>query len=519
VPRSAAQLIRSDQRSPAGDPPENFYVRGSGESCLTSPALPTKPQQTFTLPYPFPDRQPIGIVRSMASDGATRTQIDLRGVAAITVGTFVLLIPALLNGFPFLFQDSADYLIFTPRLHRSPFYGLFIFFFHLNRFIWGPIVAQALITSHLIYIMVKLHVRRHVDVNFAGLILLLVSCSTLPIFVGYIMPDIFTSLMFIAMYLLAFHFFAFSLPMRLYLLAVACVAMASHLSHLTMGLAILWLVVPLLFWCGRSWSEVRDHLAVLFIPILLTIIAYLSFNSLIFRSTSLAPAGQSFFLANLIEYGPARTYLKSVCPQAGYKICSYAGRLPQTADDFLWKEGNLNELGGFTGMVQESNAIVLAIIEQQPGEFLWMVAKNFAAALNAHKPAVELTAATFPVWTSIFDLVAEKFGPNALAKFRDSAQMQDTVPHDLIERVDGIVLPVAFIALFALGCYAAENRRRDLAALAAFLICAVLGDALLCSTVSGVHDRYQARITWFLPMGVFVIARALYTAAVTGVRM
>jgi hypothetical protein len=63
----------------------------------------------------------------------------------ILTGAAIMILPVLCNGFPFVFPDSGDYLVFHPLLHRSPYYGLFIFFFHLNRFIWGPIIAQALI--------------------------------------------------------------------------------------------------------------------------------------------------------------------------------------------------------------------------------------------------------------------------------------------------------------------------------------------------------------------------------------
>jgi hypothetical protein len=62
--------------------------------------------------------------------------------------------------FPFVFPDSEDYLVFTPHLHRSPFYGLFIFFFHLNRFIWAPVLAQGVIASHLIWVLVRIHAGR-----------------------------------------------------------------------------------------------------------------------------------------------------------------------------------------------------------------------------------------------------------------------------------------------------------------------------------------------------------------------
>jgi len=66
-------------------------------------------------------------------------------VLLVLLGGFVLASPAIMNGFPFIFPDSGDYLVFTPHLYRSPYYGLFIFFFHWKQFIWAPVFMQALV--------------------------------------------------------------------------------------------------------------------------------------------------------------------------------------------------------------------------------------------------------------------------------------------------------------------------------------------------------------------------------------
>jgi hypothetical protein len=97
--------------------------------------------------------------------------------------------------------------------------------------------------------------------------------------------------------------------------------------------------------------------------------------------------------------------------------------LPKTADDFLWEEGYLDKLGGFTGMASESSTIVLATIADRPWEVAAMSTSNFLHSLNTHKPAIEFTPGFLPVW--IFDVLDKKFGPGALAAFRHSAQMED----------------------------------------------------------------------------------------------
>jgi FtsH-binding integral membrane protein len=105
----------------------------------------------------------------------------------------------------------------------------------------------------------------------------------------------------------------------------------------------------------------------------------------------------------------------------------------------------------------------------------------------------------------MIDLLAKKFGDRAVLAYLESSEMQRTIPHDLIRKVDSTVVPVTFFCLIALGLFAASRGMRENAAFAAFVLFAVLENTLLCTAVSGVHDRYQARVTWLLPMAVFVI--------------
>ena len=130
-----------------------------------------------------------------------------RGVLAVAIvlGASWLSIPAFVNGFPFVFPDSVDYLVFTPRIYRSPFYGLLIFFFHLDRFIWGPVLAQALIASHLIWVLVRNFAGEPKLAWFAFIVLTVGLFSSLPFFTGFIMPDFFTSVMILTFYLLGFQ--------------------------------------------------------------------------------------------------------------------------------------------------------------------------------------------------------------------------------------------------------------------------------------------------------------------------
>ncbi len=425
-------------------------------------------------------------------------------VALILFGGFALASPAIMNGFPFIFPDSGDYLVFTPHLYRSPYYGLFIFFFHWNRFIWAPVFMQALVVSHLLWIMVGLHRSSQKGTYFVLLILLL-SVSSLPFFVGFIMPDIFTSVMFVVMYIIGFHRDKLTRALLIYLVALDCVATAAHISNLTLGSGLFGLFVLLWMLETLSKREVVTRIALVVLPIGLSAAAVLLYNVVIFGSWSLSSGGQSFFMAHMIEYGPARSYLEDACPREGYKICAYLHQLPETADELLWESGLFNKLGGFTGMAAESRAIVSRTIAERPADVARMVRKNFVAGLFTHEPAAEFRAVyQVPSFTG---LITGKFGQQAAGAYLDSAEMRDTIPHGLIRAVDDVEVPALFCTLALLGAVARRRGDREAYVLAVIMICGVLWDTLLCTAISNVHDRYQARVTWLIPMAVFLLVR------------
>lgn len=425
--------------------------------------------------------------------------ITSKGAAFPTiVGALLLMIPALLNGFPFIFPDSGDYLVFKPLLHRSPYYGLTISFFHLNTFIWGPVVFQALLGSHIIWLFCRaLGVCG--NVRFLALVGVLTIASSLPFFVGFIMPDFFTGVLFLSFYLIAFQFDKFSKWLKIYLVFVACVSVLVHVSHVSLALALIMLFA-LMMALTRRWHR---SLGWTLLPLLSGVAATLLFNVVIFETRGLSPAGPSFLLANLIHHGPARTYLEEACPQAGYKICAYKDQLPATADELLWTTGIFQKLGGFEGMKDEAPAIVSATLRSRPGEVLSMVLSNFRAGIGRRAPGAEFK----PVYQvpSFNALLIIKFGPSTEQAYRESAEMQRKIPHALLKSIDDISLPLAFLVLLALAGTSWFRKDSEALILCVTVILFVAGNTLLCTSLSGVHDRYQARVTWLLPAAAMAL--------------
>jgi hypothetical protein len=447
---------------------------------------------------------------SLLPDPTHRRRFTAVSILAVAAGAVCLLIPVLVNGFPFVFPDSVDYLVFTPHIYRSPFYGLFIFFFHQNHFIWAPIVAQALIASHLIWVLCRIKASEASLRYFVFSILLLSFLSSLPFFVGFLMPDLLTSVMILTIYLLFFDLTMLSMPERLYFVFMACVAIAAHLSHLPLAIALAGVAGVLHVGLGMSRRSLLRSSVVLAIPLGLASCAIFLNNAIVHRSFALFPTGQSFVLANMLEYGPARHYLQQACPTAGYKLCGVLGAIPATSDGFLWTSGMYERLGGFVGMREEAGQIVIASIRTYPLEVLEMAVRNIVAAFVTHAPGAELGPLSSDRDYWITKVLAQKFGAAAVRAYKDSFQSRDLVPRAFLRRVDDLAFPTSIVVLLAAGIWALRRGLTEVVSFGLFVVAAFVINNALCAVGSGVFDRYQARVTWLIAFSaLLVVAQAL----------
>ncbi|SEI10236.1 hypothetical protein SAMN02799636_05549 [Methylobacterium sp. 275MFSha3.1] len=115
-------------------------------------------------------------------------------------------------------------------------------------------------------------------------------------------------------------------------------------------------------------------------------------------------------------------------------------------------------------MSVESAAIVRATVMSRPGAVANMVAGNLWRALGAHAPDTDVSS-EFPPYSAIFEVIALKFGPQALAAFQASAQMRDVVPHRLIRTADTVLIALAWVLAAATCMVALVRGERALAAL------------------------------------------------------
>lgn len=426
----------------------------------------------------------------------------------ILAAAVLLCLPALLNGFPFLFADSGDYLVFTPRLYRSPFYGLMIFPFHLQTSLWPVIAFQALVIAHLVFLVVRVVCGYFRPGVYVSTMVVLTATTGLPWVAGTILADAFTPVMMLAIFLLGLHFRSLCTLERIYLVLLLMGAVAAHVAHGTAALGLLLLVAAILVARRCPWRELCLRSACLALPLAASGAAALAFNTAIHGVPSITPAGQTFFLANLIHHGPARIHLLNACPQAGWQLCRYAYDLPRTANKFLWGGGPLEALGGFRGMREEAGAIVRATLAARPLDVLRVSLVNFGRQLVTQAPARDLFSHLH--MPSLTALVETLFGPAARRAYEGSLQSRDQLPLELLARINAVVMLCALMLAGAILVLAVREGLEDVPVLAAYLGCCIIGNAFLMGVFSGVYDRYQSRVSWFLVLFAIVAGAAVH---------
>jgi hypothetical protein len=446
--------------------------------------------------------------------------------AIILSMTLLYLLPALYNGFPFVYWDTQSYLAGLYIPFRSVYYNIFFWIFGMRVSPWPSVVLQSLIVSWTIWQFAS----ALFDIaDFPRMFLLAVFLTvgtSLPWFVGWMMPDIFTALMIIAVVLLCFAPDKLPRLSKILLVILIGVALAFHQANLPV---VLWMFPALGLCALLGWRPSRPFLHGFFasgIGLTLGVGAVLTMN-LHSGQIGLSRSGSVFLLARMLEDGTAMSYLEQACPRQHFAVCadldelkSYNSLNPypkgSLAGYFLW-EGPLEKLGGFTGEEVEASAIVRGtLLMYAPAQFRvsimngWRQLLLFSTGsdiwLFSKEPDV------LPDKDGVSTAILRRFGPAVYEKYRQSEQIRHNLDFSLISRVDTVVMAASSLLLIGfLIIPRAKNQPRSFHA-TIMMTTLIVGNAFTLGALSGPSDRYQGRVIWLVPLlaGCFVLKRVVY---------
>ena len=410
---------------------------------------------------------------------------------------------ALYNHAPLVFSDTIAYA--TAPLRRelpgfvSPYYGLLILPLHQGITLWPVVFAQGAMLGHLLYLVIRCVSNGSIKNLHKSLMVIagLSLFSSLPWITGEILPDVFTPVVLLGIFLQAFCTDQLKPGERWYIAILTTIGIAVHISHVPIALGLIVLVLVL----QRKFApaQVRfSRLALLVLPLFIAVGSMLAVNWYYSRALSIAKNSSVFLLAKWADEGPALSYLEQSCPTVEYELCAYLGDMKGlTHDDFKWGEDSpFGKVGSsFDELEPEARRIVWGTLKTYPVEILYRSIKDAGRQILRFQAGDGLT----PKYARLVaPFLGEVFSPAVERSVLESKQGQGGLP--IAEfRVLHTVGVIFGLMLCLWSCIAWPGvLPTRLIALQIFVVAGIVWNAIVTGALSGPYDRYLARVIWLM---------------------
>jgi hypothetical protein len=223
------------------------------------------------------------------------------------------------------------------------------------------------------------------------------------------------------------------------------------------------------------------------------------------RQVFISRAGAPFLFARMLQDGIVMRLLDDTCPKSGYRMCAYKDELPRTADGYLWTPHSpFFALGHFRGTAVESARIVRDAIVRYPLLQLRAAVGDSASQFVRFGTGEGIE----PQEWVLAPVLARLVHPQMTAYLR-ARQQEGALDLRLLSRMQIAVGFLALGALMTMLAWSLGKKQFADAGLPAIVLAALVGNAIICGTLSGPHDRYQSRLIWLASFAVMLSVRTL----------
>lgn len=331
-----------------------------------------------------------------------------------------------------------------------------------------------------------------------------------------VMPDIFAGLLILSVVMAGCYRATESRWEQALWVALGIASILFHKSHLLIALGLLAVFIAMgalarrIDWRGAALIAAMiciggaGHVAV----------------GLVAQRAGLTLYSPPFLLARMIGDRTAEKYLRETCPQHQYESCRFLPAMPMTENQFLWN--GAEHMDGFAAMSGEDKARIAA--EQMPivigtlrTHGLEQMERSGAAAVRQF----------FTVGITEYAVQPRDRSPRLplysdLKAYSDSGIARRTMPLRPISLVMFGCYLLGWAVIVAAGAglrrkQEANPRSNDMICATALAMFGILGNAVICGMISGVFDRYQARVAWLVPLfAAAILLRRRHAAATCG---
>ncbi len=430
----------------------------------------------------------------------------VKNIFVVLLGALPFIWPALWNGYPLVYSDTNVFIYQpTPGFFNwdKPFiYGPWMLLVHGWQSLWGVAVAQAILVSQLLWLTLAVFSPPN-KLRFLLLCLILATCTGASWFVSLLMPDIFSALTVLSIFVLGFSP-RLSRSLAVWVCLVGALAIAVHLSHLVIAAACIFTVLLLRF----------SRVGLVLLPLVLALSLLVSTSYYAFNKLAVSPFGSVFMLARFAADGHVTATLNAKCPKAEWHLCGWKDRLPSDSDVFMWdsKGPVWSHPDGPIGLAPEASTLVSLAARDNPLGVLASMLKNTSQQLVMIKLGDTLHADWLEV--TVAKSIEAHFSSAELARFKASKQWRNAL-QDRVQWLNGLATIVLVLSLFlSLYCLWHALIKRDKRAIALILLlwAGALANAFATGALSKPHYRYQTRIAWLLVMPPIILLRRKETA-------
>ena len=412
---------------------------------------------------------------------------------------------------------------------RSVYYGLLLYLAQAVGSLWTLAAIQALAAATLVHVIWRRLAPQGRARSYFAIMAVLCLGSSLPVFTGFAMPDVFAGFAAVSTVLVVAYADTFALWAKalLWLGLAACVNF--HGSNLPTTLALATLGLAGMALLGRGWRKLLARSGFVLTAILAAVLAAKAYGVAVKLRTGDELGRPPFLTARVLADGPGRAYLAHACGKgAPFQVCAFR-RLPlNNTEDILWADEP--ELGIYNSaefpvrlrLDREDFRFALAAVAYQPGQELAMAIRNWGAQLAAH----DLNE---PLRDQGYYLVDTYWKTTHLPRLIQGTGRCDPERGTCALRAppNGMAGLFALTAILALAVSAAclglcllrggqglkvDVRGRIACWAASLLILAVPINAAVCGMLSGPFARYQMRMLWLLPLAAMLLVSIVRTA-------
>ncbi|RYF22285.1 MAG: hypothetical protein EOO77_04410 [Oxalobacteraceae bacterium] len=434
-------------------------------------------------------------------------------IAAHVLGGALLAWVAVANGYPMIFADTGGYLRVGNEFHYLPdrpiTYGLLIAPFARFLGLWAIVVLQGLFASWLIgEVLVAVTGRRSAPILVLH-ISALAALSSLPWFVGQIMPDLFTALMALTLYLLIFVPYSYLRAWTMAALLAGQIAM--HLSNIPVVAALIATGGALLVW-RHGWKAALCAVAPALAALILALLGLCSINLLVVHSFRPSQESSQFLVARSFDGKIGQPVLDRICRAEKWRMCDVRTFVedparPLPGQDYLWApdspRGPLKALDP-ERLGAEEGAFVKRVLREDPVGTVRVAASGWRDQLFRARAGDGMIA-----YAPHMQVVQQirRYLPDEVAGFEASRQNNGTLQRLAAAPDRAIGLLLLLLAPFVLW-FSVRRGDERMSAFVIVVLMTVFTNAAVCGILSGPSDRYQSRVLWLVMlMGLIACTR------------